>query len=217
MSFNFPGWHMIGQFYSDVGSFLLHHAGEALLLEIPEGLLVKDVQRALKETNTTLSYITASHDHPDHIEWAAVKRLRKAFPDVTFISPRLVPSGHQYIPLGLNGNDDPNGDTPVDGYDGLDREPLYIIKAPKHSMSDMVTIFRGVAMTGDIELGTLDSVTNEVPLAIRRDSMDRLRNFCRCKDYHVHTVFSAHLDDLRTDVNWESLFRYNESRLECAS
>jgi hypothetical protein len=34
---HWEGWHLIGRYESDVGSWLLHHKGEALLLEVPEG------------------------------------------------------------------------------------------------------------------------------------------------------------------------------------
>ena len=46
----------------------------------------------------------------------------------------------------------------------LGGEPLWLVKAPKHSRTDVVTVFRGVAMTGDIELGMLRSVNREVPM-----------------------------------------------------
>jgi hypothetical protein len=80
------------------------------------------------------------------------------------------------------------------------------VKAPKHSPGDLVTVFRGVAMTGDIELGTLDSVTDEVSMTTRKRSMRRLREFPDRTGYRVHTVVSAHLNDLRRDVDWTSLF-----------
>jgi hypothetical protein len=61
-------------------------------------------------------------------------------------------------------------------------------------------------MTEDIELCTLDSVTDEVPLATRRRSMRRLAGFPQRTSYHVHTILSAHLNDVRRGVDWESLF-----------
>ncbi len=85
-------------------------------------------------------------------------------------------------------------------------EPLWLIKAPKHSTHDVVTVFRGVAMTGDIELGTLASVNEEVSPALKKRSMRWLHDFSRRTGYHIHSVFSAHLNDVRLFVNWPDLF-----------
>lgn len=85
-------------------------------------------------------------------------------------------------------------------------EPIWVIGAPKHSMTDVVVVFRGVAMTGDIELGTLDSVNDEVPLDVKRRSMRFLADFEGRRGYKVHTVISAHCNDLRTNVCWKELF-----------
>jgi len=62
-------------------------------------------------------------------------------------------------------------------------------------------------MTGDIELGTLESVNDEVPAATRRRSMKRLREFQERTGYHVHSIVSAHLNDVRVSVWWPDLFR----------
>lgn len=61
-------------------------------------------------------------------------------------------------------------------------------------------------MTGDIELGTLDSVNDEVPRATKAASMDYLRGFEERTGYHIHTIISAHLNDFRQGVNWSGLF-----------
>lgn len=61
-------------------------------------------------------------------------------------------------------------------------------------------------MTGDLELGMLGSVTDEVPEATRRQSFDWLAGFPSRTGYHVHTVISAHLNDLRTGFCWPELF-----------
>jgi hypothetical protein len=128
---------------------------------------------------------TASHDHEDHLDVDVWGTLAKAFPKVEFIHPSTV-SGDRLLHVG--------------------GEPLWLVKAPKHSATDVVTIFRGVAMTGDIELGMLESVNNEVPKRTKRSSMKWLREFCDRTDYHVHSVVSAHLNDVRTGVKWPDLF-----------
>jgi hypothetical protein len=61
-------------------------------------------------------------------------------------------------------------------------------------------------MTGDIELGMLESVNDEVPTATRRRSMRRLREFQDRAGYHVHSIVSAHLNDVRVSVRWPELF-----------
>lgn len=182
-----PGWYLIGSYDSDVGSWLLHQDGEAMLLEIPEGLMVEDVRDALDRLGLTLCYVTASHDHLDHIDEDVWKLLTSAFPDAQFVHPSSVPEDRR---LSIGG------------------EPLWLVKAPKHSKTDVVTVFRGVAMTGDIELGMLASVNNEVPLRTKKKSMDWLRGFQDRAEYHVHSIVSAHLSDVRVSIRWPVLFSY---------
>ena len=186
---HFEGWHLIGAFPDhepdDVGSWLLIHNGEALLLEIPEGLAVQDVTGILGRVGATLRYVTASHDHYDHLDPEVWGALAAAFPDARFFHPSVV-RGDRLLHIG--------------------DEPVWLIKAPKHSLTDVVTVFRGVAMTGDIELGTLESVNDEVPAATRRRSMRRLREFQDRTGYHVHSIVSAHLNDVRVSVRWPELF-----------
>jgi hypothetical protein len=182
---SFPGWHLVGRFESDVGSWLLLHGGEALLLEVPEGLTVGDVRQALAVTGTTLRFATASHEHWDHLDADVWGELIEAFPAAKFIHPSSV-RGDRRLHVG--------------------GEVVWLVKAPKHSLADVVTIFRGVAMTGDVELGMLESVTDEVPEATRRKSMRRLQEFCDRRGYRVHSTVSAHLNDVRRNVDWPSLF-----------
>jgi hydroxyacylglutathione hydrolase len=192
MSFNIPamaGWHLLGAFPdndpNDVGSWLLHHNGEAMLLEVPPGLTVDVVKAGLESLGAALRYVTASHLHEDHLDAEAWNALTDAFPDPAYLSP-----------------DELEGDTLLE----LGGEPLWLIKAPKHSLTDVVAVFRGVAMTGDIELGMLESVNDEVPLKTKKASMDYLSRFEERSGYRVHTTVSAHLNDFRQNVNWQSLF-----------
>src|ERR1044072_5431467 len=131
---DWPGWHLIGRYDSEVGSWILHHEGEALLLEIPEGLRLYDVVIAVNRLRVSLKYVTASHTHEDHLDSDLWRKLQATYKSTQFYHPRRINSNRT---LSLGG------------------EPLYIIKAPKHSPTDVVTVFRGVAMTGDIELGML--------------------------------------------------------------
>lgn len=192
---HFDGWHLIGAFPDnepdDVGSWLLVHGGEALLLEVPPGLTVEDVRPALGRERATLRFVTASHDHGDHLDPEVWDALAAAFPDVQFIHPAGVRGDHL---LHVGG------------------EPVYLVKAPKHSSTDVVTVFRGVAMTGDIELGMLATVNDEVPWPTRVRSMNWLRGFPHRTGYHVHSIVSAHLNDVRTSVRWVDLFRCPETK-----
>ncbi len=186
---HFEGWHLIGMFPDhapgDVGSWLLMDEGKAMLLEVPEGLTVEDVRLALANTGTTLRYATTSHDHWDHLDRNVWGDLAGAFPRAKFVHPASV-RGDRKLQIGS--------------------ELVWLVEAPKHSLADVVIVFRGVAMTGDIELGMLESVTNEVPLATRRRSMRRLREFQDRTGYQVHSIVSAHLNDVRVTVSWPDLF-----------
>nr|WP_294529229.1 hypothetical protein [uncultured Rhodopila sp.] len=188
-----PGWHLIGQFPDhepgDVGSWLLHHNGEAMLLEVPPGLTVDDVRKAMKAIGSPrLKFGFASHHHFDHLDPMAWSDLIYAFPSTVFICPGELSSGDHCLPIG--------------------GEPCWLIKAPKHSISDTVTVFRGVGMTGDIELHQLKSINREVRKATRQASMDWLKGFQRRHGYHVHSVTNAHQREhsIRRGVDWESLF-----------
>ena len=187
----FPGWHLIGQYESDVGSWLLHHEGKAMLLEIPEGLTPRDVRESTERLRVKLRYITTSHDHMDHLDIEALKRIR-----LEHLSAYTIPPDGFYLP---------NRSREFTHYLGM--EPMWFIPAPKHSERDTVIIFRGVAMTGDIELNTLDSVNDEVSLERRRESMSYLGGFEKRNNYHVHSIVSAHLNDVRTNINFSDLFR----------
>lgn len=189
----FDGWLLLGSFPDPddggVGSWLLHHGGEALLLEIPPGVTPEIVQAGLDRLGATLRYATASHSHEDHFDEPTWKSLIDAFPAAGFLHPK-----------GLAG----------DVRLWLGDEPVWLVAAPKHSRTDVVTVFRGVAMTGDIELRMLESVNTEVPKRTRRASMARLRDFPGRTGYRVHTAVSAHLNSLKTNVDWADLFSYLE-------
>lgn len=187
------GWNLIGQYESNVGSWLLYHEGEALLLEIPEGLKLCDVRHILKTfDNPRLKYITSSHSHEDHLDTTIWDLLQETYPRTEMIDPSTV-FGYTYLRLG--------------------GEPLFLLRAPKHSWNDIVVVFRGIAMVGDIELGMLESVNNEVPSRVKAKSMKTLANFSKTWNYKIHHTISAHLDDcryLRNDEDWYSLFHCKE-------
>lgn len=192
-----PGWHLIGRYPEGdpdgVGSWLLHHGGEAALLEVPPGLTVKGVRSALEEVGANLKYMAVSHTHWDHWDRRVWNAMLKAFP-LTLAIDQTVPRRGVWNDRELS----------------LSWEPLWLVRAPKHSPDDVVTVFRGVAMTGDIETGTLKSVSDEVPMATRRRSMAWLAGFEERQGYRVHSTVSAHLNSVREGVDWRGLFECEE-------
>ena len=189
------GWKLLGSYPKGdpdgVGSWILHNNGESALVELPYGLRVTDVCTRVYRLGT-LTYVCASHEHRDHLDWNMWKEVQYYFPYATYIRPHRC----GYKKLNLGG------------------EPLYILECPKHSMTDCVIIFRGVAMTGDLELGIIHTVNDEVPLATRRQSYQFLRDFPKSENYHIHTVMTAHLNDIRKDVDWPSLFPVEDTSHE---
>lgn len=187
--FNWPGWYLLGSFPDPkddgVGSWLLHSRGEAMLLEIPPGVTPEAVRAGLDQVGSDLRYVTASHDHEDHLDVETWKWLFDEFPSAGFIHPKGL-AGDIRLHLG--------------------DEPLWLVAAPKHSRTDVVTVFRGVAMTGDIELGQIESVNREVAKATKRRSMSFYAGFPGRTGYGVHVTVSAHLNDVRNGVDWANLF-----------
>jgi len=187
-----PGWHLIGAFpgneSNDVGSWILHNDGEAMLLEVPPGLTVETVAESLRSLRVGLRYVTTTHLHDDHLDINGWNSFQDAYVGTHFIRPTETRVGADIL-LNLGG------------------EPVWLVKAPKHSPHDTVVVFRGIAMTGDIELATLDSVNDEIAPETKAASMEYLCRFEERTGYHVHTIVSAHLNDFRQGVNWQELFQ----------
>ncbi len=193
----FPGWHLLGTFPrgdpDGVASWLLHHGGRAVLLEVPPGLTARHVNHGLEAIGRPgLVSATASHLHEDHFDRPAWAALRAKFSSAAFEPPARHPPA-----------------PPSEAWSDLAGEPLCFIRTPKHSWHDTVTVFRGVAMTGDIELGTLTSVNAAVPRGVKSDSLRWLAGFPGRSGYRVHSTVSAHLNDFRAGLDpagWRALF-----------
>ena len=184
-----PGWILLGQYPvgdpNGVGSWILHHNGEAALLELPpDEELINRAVEVVDSLRLTVKFAMVSHDHEDHFDRQLLRTLRTypAFASVRWIQPKPRQMGVTGLSLG--------------------GEPLWLVHAPKHSLTDTVTIFRGLAMTGDIELGMVDSVNREVPPELRRESLSLLAKFERQHRYHIASLMSAHLNDRRRDFSW---------------
>ena len=87
----------------------------------------------------------------------------------------------------------------------LDGEPLYVIHAPKHSWEDMLIIFRGSVCTGDWTLGRHNDCNAIVPSRIKVESLLQVASFLQSRNYVVHTVYSAHANDFRYNVDFQGL------------
>jgi hydroxyacylglutathione hydrolase len=184
-----PGWILLGQYPlgdpDGVGSWILHHEGEAALLELPpDEELIQRAVEVVDSLKLTVKFAMVSHDHEDHFDRQLLRTLRTfpAFSSVRWIQPKPRQTGVTGLRLG--------------------GEPLWLVHAPKHSLTDTVTIFRGMAMTGDIELGTVDSVNGEVPGNMKKESLYFLADFERQHRYHIASLLSAHLNDRRWDFSW---------------
>jgi hypothetical protein len=193
------GWHLIGRFPDEddgVGSWILHYNGEAALLEVPPGLTVYMVVKALKTLGgLKLKHIFVSHKHEDHYNRETCRYLQRYF--------GIKVHHNQSDKIGSKSR---NRAKMHDSYGSIGGEQLWLIGAPKHSPSDVIVAFRGVAMTGDIELGMVKSVNDEVSEVTKRKSMQWFSGFEERTGYHIHSIVSAHLNDVRTDVNWSDLF-----------
>jgi hydroxyacylglutathione hydrolase len=177
----FEGFILMGVFAPgecDVASLLLYHDGEACLLEVPpDPALIYRVRDTLGAFGLELKYIAATHRHFDHWDERLVELLLEEHPGANIL---------------------PNGE---DVFTHLGGELLVSLHCPKHSWSDQVVIFRGVAATGDIELGMWRSVNDEVDGGTREESLRRLAAWPRESGYQIHTLFSAHWNDIRRDIH----------------
>jgi hydroxyacylglutathione hydrolase len=185
------GWTLLGQYPvgdpDGVGSWILHEEREAALLELPpDEELVRDAVAAVHRLNLRVKYITVSHNHEDHFDPSILRRLKEEpeFCDAKWIKPEPDHVGMRKL--------------------DLDGELLWLVDAPKHSRTDRVILFRGVAMTGDIELGLLQSVNREVKMKTKRENLAFLAAFQGKTGYRIHTIISAHLNDFRVGIDWES-------------
>ena len=186
------GWILLGQYPvgdpDGVGSWILHKDGEAALLELPPDLqLIEDAVRAADQHALRVKYVFVSHHHWDHFDPSVRNALLKqpAFSAAVWLKPQTYRQSTRRLDLA--------------------GEPLFLVNAPKHSPSDCVTIFRGRAMTGDIELGQVASVNHEVPKATKRESLEYLADFEQANGYRIHSLVSAHLNDFRPVSDWRAV------------
>ena len=203
----FDGVYLVGRYnYLQTGVWLLVHHGEAAVLELPPTGIAgfgsevdpaADVAPVARELVTTVRYLLCTHAHHDHFCSKTFAKMRERFPR----AEPVFQSGFRKA-----AGDEP-GITYFDDHRALflGGEPLYLLHAPKHSTTDTMVIFRGSVCTGDWELNTIRTVNESVPVETRLKSCDRVIEFVRLINYHVHRVYSVHANDRREGVDFPAL------------
>jgi glyoxylase-like metal-dependent hydrolase (beta-lactamase superfamily II) len=184
------------------GVWMLVHRGEAAVLELPPAEWGSPDPVELAATgaaalSATVRFILCTHAHLDHFNLDTFHRMCKRFPQ----AEPVLQSGFRHH----------TGTDPAITYFDADRtlflggEPLHLLHAPKHSLTDTMVIFRGSVCTGDWELNTIRTVNERVPVETRLGSCARVIEFLRHANYHVHRVYSAHANDRREGVDFPAL------------
>ena len=202
------GIHLLGV-YGELraGCWLLVNGNRAAILELPPysaGQYSPTIaaQIAAEQRNLDIDYLLCSHAHADHIAQDTLKEFNRAFP-----------SAQVYLQAGFQ--EHVTTAKHVHHFDdflklSLGGEPLYLVHAPKHSWTDTIIIFKGVAITGDWELNTIRSVHDgnpemSVPLDAKLASIAKMTRFPTEQGYLVHKVFSVHANDRRDDIDFVEL------------
>ncbi|MDQ4076623.1 MAG: MBL fold metallo-hydrolase [Chloroflexota bacterium] len=203
------GIYLLGQYNNlRTGCWLLTHGQSGVILELPpygaqQTSPVTDARLAVRDLGIDTKYLLCSHLHGDHVSAHTANEFRRAFPHAQMVLQR----GFQgYL------RDGPTRYFDDDASLSLDGEPLFLIHAPKHSWTDTIVIFRGVAIMGDWELNTIRSVHDghgrySVPDSRKLESIEKLIEFPRRHTYNIHKVFSVHANDKREDVDFAQLLQ----------
>lgn len=205
------GIYLLGQYAATqtrrtpAGCWMLYNKKEAAIVDLPptpeDGEQPFDrAQEVCRNRGFDLRYILCTHADEDHFSKETYRGFRAAFPDAS-------PLFHKdFQRLARDEAVTFFQDDETVKYD-LAGEPFYLIHAPKHSPSDTVIVFRGAAMMGDWELETLRSMNDDgpdrVPIAKRRQSIDRLMRFSQ--DYTVHVTIQSRADHVRRKVDFGRL------------
>ena len=85
----------------------------------------------------------------------------------------------------------------------IGEEPLFLVHAPKHSLSDVLVIFRGTMITGDWWLGTGDPNLNHVRPEVAIASIDLVLETLKTRNYWVHRLFPAQKEADNLDLRYD--------------
>jgi len=173
------------------------------------------IDKYINQEHLKLKLMTATHVHGDHFN--TYPQFNKKFPNIpiivnplffrevtisNFITPRDIWHSHSLKPSYFL------KDIPIYCFEGksfetdLSGEPLYLLRAPKHSWSDTLILFRGTVITGDWWLGPGDPNPNRIPIGTINRSIDFLESFIKEKQYHIHTLISVHANEYRRGIDF---------------
>ncbi len=203
------GVYLLGQYdWFKTGCWLLVSGSEGAIVEMPpyspeyQESPAKKAYHVCKKQKIRVKYILCTHNHLDHFNRSTALEMQQAFPEAEIHLQR----GFEPYTHGLNNLYffDHESTLYVNG------EPIHLIHAPKHSWTDSMIIFKGVAITGDWELNTLKSCHDDkpryrVPTEAKIAAIKRMRRFQSEKNYHIHKVFSVHANDRRENVDFDWL------------
>jgi glyoxylase-like metal-dependent hydrolase (beta-lactamase superfamily II) len=208
---------------SRVGVWMLVHGNEGLLVETPALVytydeIFQDIHRFCDDHQVTLRFITATHNHGDH--FGGLFEFHEQFPTIPIVvnpaffqkkSPHSLISSDKLFQNDLGEPSVIHHDVPLYCFDGeifqviLGGELLFLIHAPKHSLSDTMIIFRGCMISGDWWWGKGDPNWNDIPHDLINQSINRLIMFSRDYSYYIHSIFSVHANEFRWNVDFVQL------------
>lgn len=215
-----PGVAKLGPFGPYKNSvWIFWHGGEAALCEMPpykagrESAPWRAARRFLKQEGLHLKYALISHAHYDHCQ--TLMSFREAFPETRFVAHVSQLHTRVVDRLIRMAGWSPR-DVFQEVFDGdlrvldLGGEPLLLIHAPKHSMSDIFVIFRGTAMTGDWFLGDLKDCNALVAPTQKIRSVETVQRWLDRLDYRVSRAFSGHGDCLYYNIDFQKLLEQSK-------
>ncbi|MDQ7823980.1 MAG: MBL fold metallo-hydrolase [Candidatus Eremiobacteraeota bacterium] len=222
------GIFLAGRFSTwKVGAWLLQAGGECAVFEMPPPTTGAEhpamvVKKALEKRRWKCRYLFFSHPHWDHT--ASIHEYRQAFPEALFVvhysAPLFFKMSEYYWTRGhLAPKRSPWAEVKeksgkewfLSSFNEiffsdileltLGGEPLFLIYGPKHSLGDVHCVFRGVWCSGDWWLFEGDPCQDRAASSKAEESITRLKSFSLERSYLIHTIFSAHADNLLYGVN----------------
>jgi hypothetical protein len=226
-----PGIQLLGRFGKvKAGIWFLRNGSECVILEMPDIEEVDDNQTPwdslheyILDNDLYLKFMTATHEQADH--FYSFTDFHGAFPEVPilvhrnfFLDPKDAEVECTYGPadleegtLALQSPSVELEDIPLFCFEGevfetnLAGEPLFLVHAPKYSESDTLVVFRGCLITADWWLGPGDPNYNHLPIGQINNSINALLRLTQEKNYVIHSVFSAHANEFRRNIDFRAL------------
>ncbi len=203
------GVFLMGRYeWFGTGCWLLVNGNEGAIVEMPpynaqfQESPANKALHVVKKSKIRIKYLLCTHTHVDHFNLKIAQEMQSYFPQAEIHLQR----GFEPMIHGLNN---------VHYFDhesnlSLNGESLFLVHAPKHSWTDTMVIFKGVAITGDWELNTLKSAHDDkpqhrVPREAKIASIQKMRRFQSERNYRIHKVYSVHANDRRENINFDWL------------